>query len=239
MKVKSVCASQSVSLTVLDSVNIEWLIVTTQDNVSKSSEFYRWKFKNHDHGKKVRFQRLKSYTQSTDSARHRPKCFQILTHLILQTFLKGRHRSLLGWWATAPGSEPRQSDSRVFLLTISLRSHARGGPTSSRKPSVYPQSRFVACCLSSHPAGTPSIAPNIDWSPAAMLWRGPGWTTSQGGALWRDAPANEATLDIPAPAELPAKLPAAGLGSGETSQNHQQSPSQRMGLWENHKSLLF
>ena len=41
MKVKSVCASQSVSFTVLDSVNIEWLIVTTQDNVSKSSEFYR------------------------------------------------------------------------------------------------------------------------------------------------------------------------------------------------------
>ena len=29
------------SFTVLDSVNIEWLIVTTQDNVSKSSEFYR------------------------------------------------------------------------------------------------------------------------------------------------------------------------------------------------------
>lgn len=42
MKVKSVCASPTVSFTVLDSVNIEWLIVlTTQDNVSKGSEFYR------------------------------------------------------------------------------------------------------------------------------------------------------------------------------------------------------
>lgn len=41
MKVKRVCASPSVPFTVLDSANIEWLIVTTQDNVSKDSEFYR------------------------------------------------------------------------------------------------------------------------------------------------------------------------------------------------------
>ena len=40
-KGKSVCACQSGSSAVQDSANTDWLLVTTQDNVSKSSEFYR------------------------------------------------------------------------------------------------------------------------------------------------------------------------------------------------------
>lgn len=40
-KGKSVCACQSGSSAVRDSANTDWLLVTTQDNVSKSSEFYR------------------------------------------------------------------------------------------------------------------------------------------------------------------------------------------------------